>query len=77
MECHIDHVHMFLSALPAMSIPNIMKQIKGAASFVLRKESKQLKAMPSFWTHSYFVSIASNVSSETIKWYVDTQKIRP
>ena len=68
MECHIDHVHMFLSVLPTMSIPNIMKQIKGATSFVLREEFKQLKAMPSLWTRSYFVSTAGNVSSETIKW---------
>lgn len=50
MECHIDHVHMFLSVLPTMSIPNIMKQIKGATSFVLREEFEQLKAMPSLWT---------------------------
>lgn len=77
MECHIDHVHMFLSVLPTMSIPNIMKQIKGATSFVLREEFEQLKAMPSLWTRSYFVSTAGNVSSETIKWYVDTQKTRP
>lgn len=77
MECHIDHVHMFLSVLPTMSIPNIMKQIKGATSFVFREEFEQLKAMPSLWTRSYFVSTAGNVSSETIKWYVDTQKTRP
>ena len=40
-------------------------------------EFPQLKAMPSLWTRSYFVSTAGNVSSETIKWYVDTQKTRP
>ncbi|MSS38046.1 IS200/IS605 family transposase [Clostridium porci] len=76
-ECHIDHVHMFVSALPAMSIPTIMQQIKGATSVELRKEFPQLKAMPSLWTRSYFVSTAGNVSSETIKWYVETQKTRP
>ena len=77
MECHVDHVHMFVSVLPAKSIPNIMKQIKGATSLALRKEFTKLKAMPSLWTRSYFVSTAGNVSSETIKWYVDTQKTRP
>ena len=46
-------------------------------SVELRKEFPQLKAMPSLWTRSYFVSTAGNVSSETIKWYVDTQKTRP
>ena len=43
----------------------------------LRKEFPQLNAMPSLWTRSYFVSTAGNVSSETIKWYVNTQKTRP
>ena len=77
LECHIDHVHIFVSVLPTMSIPNIMKQIKGASSVILRKEFPQLSAMPSLWTRSYFVSTAGNVSSKTIQQYVDTQKTRP
>ncbi len=77
MECHIDHVHMFVSVLPTMSIVGIMKHVKGCTSHVLRNEFPQLKAMPSLWTRSYFVSTAGNVSSETIKWYVNTQKTRP
>ena len=77
LECHVDHVHIFVSVLPTMSIPSIMKQIKGATSVKLREEFPRLKAMPSLWTRSYFVSTAGNVSSETIKWYVDTQKTRP
>ena len=74
---YIIHVHIFVSVIPTMSIPTIMQQIKGATSVELRKEFPQLKAMPSLWTRSYFVSTAGNVSSETIKWYVDTQKTRP
>ena len=77
LECHVDHVHIFVSVLPTMSIPSIMKQIKGATSVKLREEFPRLKAMPSLWTRSYFVSTAGNASSETIKWYVDTQKTRP
>lgn len=77
MECHVDYVHMFVSVLPSISIPEIMKQIKGATSWELRKEFHQLSAMPSLWTRSYFVSTAGSVSAETIKWYVETQKTRP
>jgi putative transposase len=76
LECHIDHVHMFVSVLPTMSITEIMKRVKGCTSHKLRDEFPQLKAMVSLWTRSYFVSTAGNVSSETIKWYVDTQKTR-
>lgn len=77
MECHVDHVHMFVSVLPTQSIPEVMRQIKGATSIQLRKDFPQLGAMPSLWTRSYFVSTAGNVSSKTIEWYVNTQKTRP
>ena len=76
MECNIDHVHLFLSCLPAQSPADIMKNVKGATSHTLRDEFPELAHMPSLLTRSYFVSTAGNVSSETIKWYVDTQKTR-
>lgn len=76
MECHVDHVHMFVSVLPTMSIPGIMKHVKGATSKALRQEFKELSALPSLWTRSYFISTAGNVSSETIERYVKTQKTR-
>ncbi len=76
MECHIDHIHIFVSVLPQMDIPTIMRIIKGATSIQLRKEFPQLSAMCSLWTRSYFVSTARNVSSKTIEWYVNTQKTR-
>lgn len=76
MECHKDHVHLFLSALPQFSIPEIMQSIKGKTSRMLRMEFPELAKMPSLWTRSYFVSTAGNVSSKTIEWYVNTQKTR-
>ena len=76
MECHVDHVHMFVSVYPQQSIPDVVKQIKGATSHKLREEFPQLKNMPSLWTRSYFVSTAGSVSSETIEWYINTQKTR-
>ena len=76
MECHHDHVHMFVSVYPQLSIPDMMHCIKGPTSAVLRKEFPELSKMPSLWTRSYFISTAGNVSSETIRWYVETQKTR-
>lgn len=76
MECHIDHVHMFVSVYPQQSIPDVVKKIKGATSHQLREEFSQLKNMPTLWTRSYFVSTAGNMSSETIEWYIRTQKTR-
>lgn len=74
MECHKDHVHMFVSVYPQMNIPDIMRYIKGSTSRVLREEFPKLEKMPSLWTRSYFVSTAGNVSAETIRRYVETQK---
>ena len=76
IECDKDHVHMFLNCLPAQSPSDIMQNIKGYTSKVLREEFQQLSKMPSLWTRSYFVSTAGNVCSETIKKYVENQKTR-
>lgn len=75
-EIPLDHVYMFVSVYPQQSIPDVVKQIKCATSHKLREEFSQLKNMPSLWTRSYFVSTAGNVSSETIEWYINTQKTR-
>ena len=76
MECHHDHVHMFLSAPPQVSPSDIMKIVKGYTSHVLRNEFPALSRMSSLWTRSFFVSTAGDVSAATIKRYVDAQKTR-
>ena len=76
IECDKDHSHMFLNCLPTLSPSDIMQQIKGYTSKILREEFKELSKMPSLWTRSYFVSTAGNVCSETIKKYVENQKKR-
>ena len=76
IECDRDHSHIFLNCLPTQSPSDIMQQIKGYTSKILRDEFSQLSKMSSLWTRSYFVSTAGNVSSETIKQYVENQKNR-
>lgn len=76
IECDKDHCHIFLNCLPTLSPSDIMKKIKGITSKILRQEFQVLSKMPSLWTRSFFVSTAGNVSSETIKQYVENQKTR-
>ncbi len=76
MECDKDHVHLFLNTLPTLSPTDIMAKLKGVTSKKLREEFPHLQHLPSLWTRSYFVSTAGNVSSETIKHYVENQKKR-
>ncbi|MCC0633923.1 IS200/IS605 family transposase [Clostridioides sp. ZZV15-6388] len=76
IECDKDHTHMFLNSLPTLSPSDIMQNIKGYTSKILREEFIELSKMPSLWTRSYFVSTEENVCSETIKKYVENQKTR-
>ena len=76
MKCHHDHAHLFLSCLPAHSPSDVIKFIKGGTSKELRSEFSRLSRMPNLWTRSFFVSTAGNVSAETIRRYVETQKTR-
>ena len=76
MECPVDHVHLFLSALPKYSPADIMRIVKGNTSRVLLSEFSDVLRSPTVWTRSYFVSTAGNISSETIRRYVESQKTR-
>lgn len=68
-----DHLHLFVSADPVVSAHKIVKAFKGRSSRLLRQEFPELLRLPSLWTRSYFVSTAGNVSSETIKRYIEEQ----
>jgi putative transposase len=73
MEVMPDHCHLFLNCLPPDSPSAVMA---GVTSRRLRQEFKHLSHLPSLWTRSFFVSTAGNVSSDTIKRYVEAQKKR-
>ena len=53
-----------------------MKELKGCTSHALRNEFIELSKMYVLWTRSYFVSTSGNISSQTIKQYVENQKKR-
>ncbi|MGL5614657.1 MAG: IS200/IS605 family transposase [Sarcina sp.] len=76
MECHIDHVHLFVNSPPTLAPSDIMQKIKGTTSRIIRKEFIEVSRIPSLWTRSYFVSTAGNASSETVQKYVEEQKTR-
>ncbi|MCK4261199.1 MAG: IS200/IS605 family transposase [Halanaerobiales bacterium] len=76
VECDKDHCHLFVNTLPKLSPSDIMVKVKGVTSRKLRQEFKHLSHLSSLWTRSFFVSTAGNVSSKTIKRYVEAQKKR-
>ncbi len=68
-----DHVHLFVRANPSTLPSDIPRLIKGRSSRLLRREFPHLRRLPNLWTHSYFLSTAGNVSSETIQRDIEQQ----
>ena len=73
LEIMPDHLHLFVSSYPQLSLPHLVKAIKGRTSHDLREEFPELQRLPSLWTHSYFVSTAGNISADSIKKYIEEQ----
>lgn len=73
LEIMPDHLHLFVSCYPQILVHKLVKALKGRSSNILRREFSSLLRLPSLWTNSYFVSTAGNVSSETIRKYIEAQ----
>ena len=76
LEVKPDHLHLFVSCYPQIVVHKLVKAFKGRSSNLLRKEFPSLLRLPSLWTNSYFVSTVGNVSSETIRKYIEAQSTK-
>jgi putative transposase len=74
LEIMPDHVQKFVNVPPKVPAHKVASAIKGRSSRYLRQEFPHLLKLPSLWTHSYFVSTAGNVSSETVRRYIEEQR---
>ena len=78
-ECGEDHLHVLFSAKPTCNIPTFVNSLKGYTSRVLRETfaqdlSQQLYG-DAFWSPSYFLATAGNVSITTLNNYINNQRI--
>ena len=73
----LDHVHVFVSSIPKISISYIAKMMKGISGRLLLKEfpeiSKQLWN-GELWNPSYYVETIGSVSEEAIRKYIQNQE---
>jgi len=69
-----DRVHLLLNLKPTDSASFVMQRVKGRASSYLRKEFPELLKLPTLWTPSYFVGSVGNVSTESVRRYMEGQK---
>ncbi|WP_276935137.1 IS200/IS605 family transposase [Faecalibaculum rodentium] len=72
-----DHIHVFVSAHPKLSISNIARWLKGISGRHLLMEFPELREKlwkGHLWNDSYFVETIGSTSQENIKAYIRRQK---
>ena len=75
LEVMSDHVHLFISAKPTYPPHQIVGQLKGYTSHVLRKKYEHLRRkLPTLWSRSYYIGTAGFVSQTVIQNYIAHQK---
>ena len=75
LEVMPDHIHLFVNCPPRYAPSYLANYFKGKSARLILKKFPELRKHVNgkLWTRSYFVSTAGNVSSETIKKYVEEQ----
>ena len=72
-----DHVHVFVSAIPKISISYIAKMMKGISGRLLLKEFPEITKQlwnEELWNPSYYVETLGSISEEAIKRYIQKQE---
>ena len=73
----LDHVHLFVSAIPKISISYIVKMLKGISGRLLLKEFPKIYKQlwnGELWNPSYYVETIGSVSEDAIKKYIQNQE---
>ena len=73
-----DHVHLFVSVPPQLSISNVMGRIKGKTSRKLLSEYRRLAKEfwgRHLWARGYFAASSGNVTDELIMQYIAMQDL--
>ena len=75
-----DHVHVFLSVPPHLSVSQLVQSLKGKTSRKLLMEYKSLSRAfwgRHIWARGYFVASSGNVTDEVIMKYIEEQGKEP
>src|SRR5207247_1795041 len=73
-EIQPDHIHLFLTIPPAVSVANTIKILKGTTARKLLLQFPELKKQlwgGNLWSPSYYAGTAGNVSAEIIQKYIE------
>lgn len=81
LECdgEDDHVHLLVSYPPKHSVATLVNSLKGVSARLLRKrdfpEIRSKLWGEHFWTPSYFAASTGGASIDTIRQYIEDQRI--
>lgn len=73
----VDHVHLFVSYPPYLSISDMMQKIKGKSSYKLFSLMPQIRKTfwgKHFWARGYCAISSGNITDEMIQEYIDAQE---
>jgi putative transposase len=73
-----DHVHIFVSIPPYLSISDLAKRVKGKTSRKLLSENRKLSKQfwgRHLWARGYFAASSGNVTDEVIMEYIAIQDV--
>jgi len=73
-----DHIHLFVSVPPHLSVSDLVKELKGKSSWKIMSEFKSMSKQfwgRHFWGRGYFVASSGNITDETIMKYIENQDI--
>ena len=75
-----DHVHVFVSVPPHVSVSQLVQWLKGKTSRKMMMEYKSLSRMfwgRHMWARGYFVASSGNITDEVIIQYIEQQGQEP
>lgn len=73
-----DHIHLFVSVPPYISVSQLVQALKGKSSRKLLSTDKGLQKQfwgRHLWARGYFAASSGNVTDEVIMQYIETQDI--
>lgn len=79
VECDKDHIHVFASAKPKVAPSYIYKMMKGISARRLFIEHPELKDKlwgGHLWNPSTYIETIGHISKESVKKYIQDQKIK-
>jgi len=68
-----DHVHLFIKCSPNHRVSDIVRQLKGYSSYILRKTYPQYRKYKSLWAPSYYCESIGHISESTVRKYINDQ----